>query len=190
MVVETSDENQFSYFYVLNPFLKLTRPDRPARPTSGEKLLSLSMPRICQLTSPDCTSPSRARIPCSPSSRVAGHLLIVPMDKQLIWRFSIENLPQIAPAPCLYIIYEYYYSYYHAITYYRLHQPLACPDSVFSLLESCWAFIISIYEYTIITITNILLVIHTITIIHSIILSTFQGTNIDCTSLLKLHSTG
>ena len=48
MVAETSDENQFSYFYVLNPFLKLTRPDRPTRPTSGEKLLSFSMPRICQ----------------------------------------------------------------------------------------------------------------------------------------------
>ena len=26
IVIETSNENQFSYFYVLNPFLKLTKP--------------------------------------------------------------------------------------------------------------------------------------------------------------------
>ena len=27
MIIETLDENQYSYFYVLNLFLKLTRPD-------------------------------------------------------------------------------------------------------------------------------------------------------------------
>ena len=30
MLVETSHKNSFSYFYVLNPFLKLTRPDHDA----------------------------------------------------------------------------------------------------------------------------------------------------------------
>ena len=27
MIIETSDKNQYSYFYVLNIFLKLSRPD-------------------------------------------------------------------------------------------------------------------------------------------------------------------
>ena len=44
MVVETSDKDQFSYVYVLNPFLKLTR-SGPTR--SGETFLSILMQRIC-----------------------------------------------------------------------------------------------------------------------------------------------
>ena len=30
MVSETSDKNQFSYIYVLNPFIQLTRPEHDA----------------------------------------------------------------------------------------------------------------------------------------------------------------
>ena len=52
MVVETSDKDQFSYFYVLNPFLKLTRPDYDAvwrlisRTVLSEALLSFLIDNI------------------------------------------------------------------------------------------------------------------------------------------------